>query len=218
MLKWIALFVLIVGAELATAATLYISDELAVPLRRGPSNGHKIIHAGLPSGTALEVIGEDAAAGFTQVRLQSGVEGWVPTQYLVAEPIARDRLAAAQKRIESLTAELNTLRQGVKTEQSARSQAEDAAGGLNKQVAQLQNELAEIRRVSANVVATYEENKALKAETEQLKETTQRQAERIASLESNELQVWLLSGGGLVLLGLILGVIIKSRPKSRNGW
>jgi len=70
-----------------------------------------------------------------------------------------------------LTAELNNLRQGLKAEQSARSGAEGASSDLGKQVKQLQTELAEIKRVSANAVAMYEENKTLKAETEKLQQT-----------------------------------------------
>ena len=46
-----ALLLLVINAT-TSAATMYISDELTVPLRRGPTNGHRIIHAGLPSGTA----------------------------------------------------------------------------------------------------------------------------------------------------------------------
>ena len=101
MRKVLLALLLVLGPLSAFAATLYISDELTVPLRRGPSNGHKIINAALPSGLALEVLGEDTAAGFTQVRTPNGTEGWVPTQYLVNQPVAKDRLAAATKRIET---------------------------------------------------------------------------------------------------------------------
>ena len=66
----------------------YVSDNLTVPLRSGPSNGHRILHRGLPSGTRLTVLGEDADAGFINIRTDRGTEGWIPTQYLVAEPIA----------------------------------------------------------------------------------------------------------------------------------
>ncbi len=218
MLKWIVTLVLVSLAVSAYAETRYISDELAAPMRRGPSIGYKIIHAGLPSGTPLEILGEDKEAGFTQVRMQNGTDGWVPTQFLTAEPIARDRLAAATKRIESLTAELTNLRQSMKAEQSARSSAEGSSSESSKQVKQLQTELGEIRRVSADAVATYEENQTLKAQTEQLQTTTNDQLRQITSLKSNELQMWLVAGGGLVVLGLILGVVIKSRPKTRNGW
>jgi SH3 domain protein len=197
---------------------MYIDDQLTVPLRRGPSNAHKIIHAGLPSGTALEILAKDDGSGFTEVRTSNGTEGWVPTQYLTPEPAARDRVVQLNKRIETLTAELATLRQGVKAEQSARSSAEGASSDLGKQVRQLQTELGEIKRVSANSVAMYEENKSLKAQTEQLQLTTSDQAAQIKTLKSSGLEIWLLTGGGLVVLGLIFGVAIKSRPKSKNGW
>ncbi|HTE40941.1 MAG TPA: TIGR04211 family SH3 domain-containing protein [Steroidobacteraceae bacterium] len=203
---------------IAHAETQYIIDTLTVPLRRGPSNQHKIIHAGLPSGTALEVIGTDAAAGFTNVKTNNGTEGWVPTQYLVGEPSARDRLAAAQKRIETLTAEMTNVRQGMKAEQSARNGAEGETADLNKQVKQLQGDLSEIRRVSANSVALYEEHKALKIRADELERNNTEQAVQIKSLRGNQLQVWLLFGGGLVVIGVGMGVMIKSRPKGKSGW
>jgi SH3 domain protein len=222
MIKWIASLVLlssiVLGALPANAETQYITDELTVPLRRGPSNAHKIVHAGLPSGMSLEIISEDKAAGFTQVRTPNGTEGWVPTQFLSKEPSARDRLAAATKRVETLTAEIANMRQGMKAEQSARSSAEGASSDLGKQVKQLQNELNEIRRVSSSAVATYEENKALKAQNEQLQQAANDQAVQIKSLKGNELEMWLLTGGGLVVLGLIFGIALKSRPKTRSGW
>jgi SH3 domain protein len=214
MFKWIALLILMTLPVVAQAETQYIVDQLTVPLRRGPSNAHKIIHAGLPSGTALEIVG----SGFTQVRTSNGTDGWVPTQYLTPEPAARDRVVQLNKRIEALTAELTALRQGVKAEQSARSSVEGTASDLGKQVKQLQTELADIKRVSANSVAMYEENKALKIQNEQLQLTVSDQAGQIKSLKSSEVQMWLLIGGGLVLLGLIFGVVIKSRPKSKGGW
>jgi SH3 domain protein len=215
--SWLGIVLLALSA-LAQAETRYVSDEFTVPLRRGPTTGHKIINAGLPTGTPLEVISEDKAAGFTEVRMQNGTEGWVPTQYLTNEPIARDRLVAATKKIETLTAELNNLRQGMKGEQAARNNAEGTSSDLNKQVKQLQAELAEIKRVSANAVATYEENKMLKGQTTELQQTVTDQGQQIKSLRSSEIEIWLLLGGGLVVVGLIGGVAIKSRPKRSGGW
>ena len=72
MRKVLLALLLVLGPLSAFAATMYISDELTVPLRRGPSNSHKIINAALPSGLALEVLGEDNNAGFTQVRTPNG--------------------------------------------------------------------------------------------------------------------------------------------------
>ncbi|MBC7985016.1 MAG: TIGR04211 family SH3 domain-containing protein [Candidatus Obscuribacterales bacterium] len=216
--KRIVLLVCLLSPTFAFAATQYITDQLTVPLRRGPSNGHKIIHAGLPSGTPLEIVSEDKASGFTQVRTMSGTDGWVPSQYLVVEPSARDRLTAAGKRVESLTVELQTLRQSVKTEQSARSSAENTSGDLGKNVKRLEAELSEIRRVSASAVAQYEENRALKSQNAELQQAVTEQTQQLKTLRSNSLLRWLLAGGGLMALGLIFGVVIKSRPKRGAGW
>jgi SH3 domain protein len=190
----------------ALAATMYVSDQFTVPLRRGPSNSHRILHAGLPSGTALEVLSEDAAAGFTQVRTSNGTEGWIPTQYLSAQPVARERLAAADRRVVSLEAQLKSLRQ-----------SDSRANELGKQTDKLQSELAELRRISATSIANYEENKQLKASNEALQKQVTQLSERVRQLERNVMLRWLLAGGGLVLLGLLIGAWIKSRPK-RSSW
>jgi SH3 domain protein len=205
------------AAAPAFAATLYISDELTVPLRRGPSNQHRILHAGLPSGMALEVLSEDQAAGFTQVRTPNGTEGWVPTQYLVNQPVAKERLTAANRRIEALEAQLKSLRENYQEARGARTQVESRAGELSKQTEKLQTELAEIRRVSATSIANYEENKQLKSENQSLTTQVTQLTERVRQLERNVTLKWFLAGGGLVLIGLIIGAVIKSRPK-RSTW
>lgn len=199
------------------AATMYISDALTVPMRRGPSTSHRILHAGLPAGTALEVIGEDRDAGFTQVRTPNGTEGWVPTQYLTAEPIARDRLTAANRRIQTLEGEIKTLRSNFQETRGARTSAESRNADLEKQTKQLQEELAEIRRVSATSIAQYEENKVLKAENAELKAKTTELTARVQRLERSETLRFFLFGGALVVIGLIIGAVIKSRPK-RSSW
>ena len=215
--KVVVLLLVLLSAVPVEAATLYVSDALTVPMRRGPSTGHKIIHAALPAGTALEVIGEDKDAGFTQVRTSNGTDGWVPTQYLTAEPIARDRLAAANRRVQSLEAELKALRENYQETRGARTSAEGRSADLDKQTKQLQAELAELRRVSATSIAQYEENKVLKAENADLKTKTTDLTARVQRLERSELLRFFLFGGGLVIIGLVIGSVIKSRPK-RSSW
>ncbi|MFC4309728.1 TIGR04211 family SH3 domain-containing protein [Steroidobacter flavus] len=215
--KVLLALLLVLGPVSAFAATMYISDELTVPLRRGPSNGHKIINAALPSGLALEVLGEDNAAGFTQVRTPNGIEGWLPTQYLVSQPVAKDRLAAATKRVETLEAQLKSTRENYQDVRGARTEIEGKATELSKENQKLQNELAEIRRVSATAITQFEENKQLKTSNASLQTQVTQLTEEVHDLKRNVMLRWLLSGGALVLIGLILGAWIKSRPK-RSTW
>lgn len=201
----------------AAADTRYISDLMYVPLRSGPSGEHRIIHWGLPSGMTLEVL-EDESAQFTRVRTEDGMEGWIPSQYLVAEPVAADRLARAESEIERLesllggdtsilAAELEEARQ------EARRNAESA-----ETVFALEAQLEEIRRVSASAIATQEENvrlaeanAALRREHEDLEARTER-------LQGEVDMWWMLAGGGLILAGLLLGIWLGSRSRRRSGW
>lgn len=215
--KVLLALLLVLGPVSAFAATMYISDELTVPLRRGPSNSHKIINAALPSGLSLEVIGEDRAAGFSQVRTPNGVEGWVPTQYLSAQPVAKDRLAAATKRVETLEAQLKSIKENFQDVRGARTEIEGRANDLGKENQKLQTELAEIRRVSATAITQFEENKQLKTDNASLKTQVTDLTGQVKDLNRNVMLRGLLSGGGLVLLGLLLGAWIKSRPK-RSKW
>jgi SH3 domain protein len=217
MRKVLLALLMMLGPLSTIAATMYISDELTVPLRRGPSNGHKIINAALPSGTALEVLGEDSAAGFTQVRTANGTEGWVPTQFLVNQPIAKDRLSAATKRVETLEAQLKSVRDNYQDVRGARTEIEGRASELGKENQKLQTELAEIRRVSATAITQFEENKQLKTDNASLQTQVTQLSDRVRSLERNIMLKWMLAGGALVLAGFILGAWIKSRPK-RSTW
>lgn len=215
--KVVVLLLALVSIASAQAETMYVSDALTVPMRRGPSTSHRIINAAVPAGTPLEVVGEDKAAGFTQVRTANGTDGWVPTQYLTSEPIARDRLAAATRRVQTLEAELKSLRENFQETRGARSSAEKANADLDKQTKQLQAELAEVRRVSATSISQYEENKVLKLENAELKTKNTDLAARVQRLERSELLRFFLFGGALVIVGLVIGAMIKSRPK-RSTW
>jgi SH3 domain protein len=207
----------LVAPQPAAAETAYISDVLTVPLRSGPSNANRILHRGLPSGTRMEVLSRDADSGFVQIRTERGLEGWLPEQYLVSEPIARDQLAAATRRIEQLTGTLSEQRQQFNALTSGKSESDQNVSRLSSRVKELEQELAEIRRISAGAIAQNETNKELRALNDRLREEVDELVAAMAALEDNAQQRWLLMGGGLVILGLILGVAIKARPR-RSAW
>jgi len=201
----------------AAAETVYISDKLTVPLRSGPSNANRILHRGLPSGTRMEVLSRDPDSEFVQIRTDRGTEGWLPEQYLVNEPIARDRLVAANRKIEQLTETIGNQERRLKELTSGKSESDQSVSQLSRQVEALEQELAEIRRISAGAIAQNETNKELSALNERLRAEVDELVATIAALEDNAQQRWLLIGGGLVLAGLVLGAAIKARPR-RSAW
>jgi SH3 domain protein len=211
------LIVIALLSPVLRAETRWISDEFTVPVRSGPSDGHRIVHRGLPSGTELEVLGVDNAAEYTHVRTAGGVDGWISTQYLVKEPIARVQLAAANNRIQALERQLAQRGEVLTELKSTSSEAASNGDRLAAQVTKLEAELAEVKQVSAGALEEHARtqelsslNARLRAEVDDLTEESQR-------LENNTEQRWLLIGGALVLGGLVAGVAIKARPR-RSGW
>jgi SH3 domain protein len=196
----------------------YISDVLNVPLRSGPSTAHRIIHRGIPSGTQLTILATDEEAGFTQIRTASGTEGWVTSQYLIGEPIARVKLAAAEKRLQGLKAEIDKERETRASIQAEHKETEATNRTLNSQVQALAKELEELKRISADPINEHalnveltQQNTRLLGEVDELSSMTRR-------LKDNVQLEWLLYGGGLVLIGLLLGVAIKARPRQQTSY
>ncbi len=211
-------FVTVMGsAGLANAQTAYISDNLTVPLRSGPSNANRILHRGLPSGTQLEILARDEDSGFVQIRTTRGTEGWLPEQYLLDEPIARDRLVIANRRISELSGTVEQQRAQLGSLNQEKGQADQSNTSLQRQVKTLERDLAELKRVSAGAIELNKNNERLNVLNERLRIEVDDRVKEVSNLEDNAQQQWLMIGGGLVLVGLILGVIIKSRPR-RSAW
>jgi len=205
------------NATARAAETAWISDNLTVPLRSGPSTSHRILHRGLPSGTELTVLAKDPDSDFVQILTSRGTEGWLPSQYLVYQPIARDQLATAKRRIEELTSTVSQLKQQLSDLSQGKNQADSSNSEMTRQIAALEQELAEIKRVSAGALELSEQNLELTELNGRLRAEVDELVASITQLEDNARERWLLIGGGLVLIGLVLGFAVKSRPR-RSAW
>ncbi|MCA9471922.1 MAG: TIGR04211 family SH3 domain-containing protein [Nitrospirales bacterium] len=195
----------------------YISDELKVPLRSGPSTAHRILHRGLPSGTQLTILAVDEEEGFTQIRTDGGTEGWLPSQYLVVEPIARHKLTAANRRIQQLQSKLDEERKTRVSIQTEYKDAETNNRTLSSQAQTLSKELEDLKRISGDAMNEHARNVELSKQNERLVEEVGQLSTTVRNLEANVERDWLLYGGGLVLIGLILGIMLKARPQRPGG-
>jgi len=82
------------------AETRYVSDELTIFIRTGPTHQFRIVGT-LTAGDAVEILADDADNKATQVRLDTGREVWVDTDQLMAEKpnnvLLREKTVALQK-------------------------------------------------------------------------------------------------------------------------
>lgn len=204
----------------AVAKTVYIRDELYVPLRGGQSSEYRILHKGIKSGTPLELLQTNEDTGYSRVRMKDGLEGWLQTQYIQDEPVAADKLKAVQEKLTALQAEhQQTLLQNNEL-QSERDklQAElnDTTDKLDKTATQLTN----LQQTSANVIKINERNKSLEAERQEMQKQIDSLMAENDKLQDHAMQMWFIRGGGVVLVAVILGFLFGRRIYNRreSGW
>ncbi len=210
--------VLLLLATSVHAQTRYVTDHTIVELRRGPSTEYLILR-NLEAGAVVQVL-EDAGAGYSRVRVQDqGTEGFILTRFLIAEPIARDKLAAAERglatakartteleqQVGSLTAELG----GTKTDLAQTRSSHDKAS----------KDLADLRTAAANVVEIRDQNESLRQRLIQREREVEELTAANTRLASQDKQNWFIVGAGVLLGGVVIGLIAPSlRRKRRSDW
>lgn len=211
------LVILMFGSNLVVAQEVrYVDDYLVITLRAGMGSDYKILKT-LPTGARLEVL--DSQGEFTEVRTESGLQGWVLTQYLSEQPVARVRLSQAQADVAALTA---TNRQ-LKDEMAQMRQTLNALQVEHKTTlenyARVDTDNARLRDLAARPQALARDNESLRQRSEQLAGQVDTLSSENERLQANEVQRWFLAGGGVLLLGVLMGLILpKFGRRKRSAW
>ena len=202
-------------ATSAAAETRYVNDELVITMRTGKATTYQILRT-LPSGTPLEVLEEDDK--YIRVRTRDGLEGWVLAQYLTNTPVARDRLVQAEKQLSQLQADKQQLQKTLAELKQEKGTVEKEQRSLSAETEKLNKELEHLRNVAARPIELDRQNREL----DQKVETLQREIEQLKSenarLQDHTQRDWFLTGAGVLLGGILLGLILPMlRRKKRTG-
>jgi SH3 domain protein len=204
------------GGQPASSATKYISDQLTIMLRTGPSNKNKIIRA-LSSGTELEVF--ESQNDFARVRTRSGLEGWVLSQHLTDKPIAKQLLDNAKEKLAQTDAKNKQLQEQIKQLRDSYNKLNEDYRILDKTKAEMEQELTHIRSVAAHPLQLSDEKNKLSLQTESLEGQVNSLTHEINKLRDNTHKQWFLTGAAVVLLGILIGLTIpKLRRQRRSDW
>ena len=132
--------------SVAQARTVWVDDQLYLPLRSGAGNQYRIVQNAMPSGTALEVL--ETSGEYTRVRTPQGREGWVRSQYLSNEPIAADLLEDTRNELENAQQRLRELNEQLEQVTEERNRLERQENNLSGRAEELQQELTRIKNVA----------------------------------------------------------------------
>lgn len=205
-------------SELVFARSMYVSDQLEINMRSGKSSRHKIF-AILTSGEKVTVINHDKASGYSFVRNTRGKEGWVLTRYLMSQPSARSQLMAKQERIDSLSNSFSKVSEQSKELNTELKELKELKSKLERENSQLKQRIDELN-------ATYGDEKSFKDKLEECEEKFDKKVSEMSTIQtensklrSKSDQLWVMAGGGILLLGIILGLLIpKIRWQKKSSW
>lgn len=199
----------------------YITDLIYTPIRTGPGGDYRIVNKGLPSGTQITYFGTTQDGVWAEVETRGGTRGYLRAQYLQVEsPRANqvnaleDELESAQARVSELTAQLDASMDELTTSNEDR-------GTTARDLEATKQELAEIKRISANAIQldrlTNELTSKLEdanAQNDLLKLEKARLEDRIESREFR-------NGIFAVLAGILIALVIPRltvKRRRNDGW
>ena len=221
MKQLLCMFLLMLTATTTYAAVekRYISDKLWVQLRSGPSSEFRILKT-LPSGEHLIFIEESEDKNYTKVTTGKGTEGWILSRFLDEEPIAKEKLILAQRELNNVQAELNTLKEQTNVLSEEKSSLAGDRSSLAREKKALEKELARITSISANALQLDSKNIKLTKRNQELEIQLETLTADNTRLNDNKERTFMIIGGGLIILGIILGLAIPSMRggKKSGGW
>jgi len=195
----------------------YVTDELIITMRTGQGSQYQILKT-LPSGTRVEVL-ESSESGYTKVRIADGLEGWVLTRYLSEEPVAKEKLAAAENKLQRLLEQNSALKEELAGLKKSSTEVEAERNTLLSQTESTNAELERLKQVAAQPILLDQQNRELKQQNVSLEKELQLIQQENQVLKDRSQRDWFITGAGVLLGGMLLGLILpKLRWRKKSGW
>lgn len=193
----------------------FVTDSLRLEARSGPAVSNRIVRM-LASGTRVEVLEE--SEGWSRISLD-GEEAWILSRFLMQEPSARDKVAAAAKAREAAQSQAQRAAEQLATATATVGALEEERDALASRLEALSNELSELKRTASSALAIQQENKRLSASSARMSDDLEAMREEVVLLRRRQEREWFIAGAGVLFGGMVLGLIIpKIRWRKRRGW
>ncbi len=145
MARLLAIITFLTSLYFATGSTTaqaenYISDEIGVTMRSGPTNRYRVV-GNLRAGTPVKVLQRDAENDSIQVStLDGSTSGWVKSEYVSTKETVLAQYQNLQAETAKLQSQVSNLNQQLQNKNSIQSQNQD----LQLQVTELENQVDQL--------------------------------------------------------------------------
>ncbi len=210
---WMVLVGILILPAASVAETVYVSEDFEITMRTGPGSDRKIISL-VQSGRALEIL--DKGEEWSKVRNHNGKEGWVLNRYITPSQPCAMVLGRVRQDFDVLTAKYEDLK-GNFDQLNSQKKATDADLSQNqKDRDELSTAYETLKKDSADFLKLKQRHKQVTADLEAEKTLAAKLDEENMQLKRSRIIQWVLTGGGIMLLGFFIGLFSSSRRKSRS--
>ncbi len=210
---WMVLVGILILPAASVAETVYVSEDFEITMRTGPGSDRKIISL-VQSGRALEIL--DKGEEWSKVRDPNGKEGWVLNRYITPSQPCAMVLGRVRQDFDVLTAKYEDLK-GNFDQLNSQKKATDADLSQNqKDRDELSTAYETLKKDSADFLKLKQRHKQVTADLEAEKTLAAKLDEENMQLKRSRIIQWVLTGGGIMLVGFFIGLFSSSRRKSRS--
>ena len=210
---WMVLIGLLILPAASVAETVYVSENFEITMRTGPGTDRKIIPL-VESGKALEIL--EKGEEWSKVRTINGKEGWVLNRYLSANQPCAMVLDRVRQDYDVLAAKYNDLKDNF-DELNAQKKSTDADLSQNqKDRDELSTAYETLKKEAADFLKLKQRHKQMTADLDAEKTLAAKLDEENMQLKRSRIIQWVLTGGGIMLVGFFIGLFSSSRRKSRS--
>lgn len=209
-------FAICMTGQWSWAEQAYVTDNLRITLRTGPSTANKIIGI-LSSGNLVDLLGSEG--DWSHIRAGAGdnaKEGWVLSRYLTTRQPAVIQVDTFQKENTRLKEQMVILQEKLQDLERLNAELTNKLNATTKALDNLDLDYKELKQGSAEY---FKLKKAFADTQSKLKKARQDFGllnERYKKIKYSERNIWFATGAAILLIGLICGIVLGRREKRRK--
>jgi SH3 domain protein len=198
---------LLLSPTVIQAEFRYVTDQFKITMRSGESTSHKIMRM-LPSGAKLDLLEENAESGYSMVRTQDDEVGYVLSHQLLALPSARERLAAAEIRIQKLQQEPEQLKAKLAQLRDEHRKLQSEHEAILREKNRAEQQLEQIQRTAADAIKISRQRDNLADQVTVLNREVDNLKQKNSTLQDSTRENWFMIGAGVITGGILLGLLL----------
>ena len=209
-------FIFILVSNRSWAEQYYVKDTFTITFRTGPSTNNRVVDM-LRSGTPVQLL--ETHEEWSQVEVIRNGEaktGWVLSQYLMTRLPYEQQAKALQEEIIPLREKLSSVERNLNDKTVQVNELTKKLEETSKALKNEEKQYESLKKGSADYLAVKKANDAAQSELLSIRKDLESTTTKYTQLKSSKDISWLMTGAGVLLCGLFMGLILGRREKKRK--